>query len=76
VSGACSTYGGRTGVCIDLVGNPKGKSLLARRSCRWENDMKMGLQEVGCGSIDLFDVAQDRYSWQALVSAVMHVRVA
>jgi hypothetical protein len=42
---------------------------------RWEDNIKMDLQEVGCGGMDWIDLAQDKDSWQALVIAVMHLRV-
>jgi hypothetical protein len=41
----------------------------------WEDNIKMDLQEVGCGGMDWFDVAQDRDRWRALVTAVMSIRV-
>ena len=43
-----------------LVGKPEGKRLLERLRRRWENNIKMGLQEVGCGDIDWTELAQDR----------------
>jgi len=43
-----------------LVGKPEGKRPLGRRGCRWEDNIKMGLQEVGCGCMDWIDKAQDR----------------
>jgi len=59
----------------DLVGKPEGKRLLGRPRCRWEDNIKMDLQEVGCGVMDWIELAQDRESWQALVNAVMNLRV-
>jgi len=42
---------------------------------RWEGNIKMDLQEVGCGSMEWIDMAQDRERWRALVSGVMKLRV-
>jgi hypothetical protein len=52
-----------------LVGNPEGKRQLGRPRCRWEDNIKMDLQEVGWG-MDWIDLAQDRDRWRALVKAV------
>ena len=57
------------------MGKPEGKRLLGRPRRRWEDNIKMGLQEVGCGGMDLIELAQDRDRWQALVNAVMNLRV-
>jgi len=54
------------------VGKPEGKRPPRRR---WENDIRMDLQEVGCGDMDWIDVAQDRDMRPALVNAVMYCRV-
>jgi len=61
-------------VCRFLVGRPEGKRPLGRPRRRWE-DIKMDLQEVGCGGVDWIGLAQDRDSWRALVSAVMNLGV-
>ena len=58
-----------------LVGKPEGKRPLWRPSRRWEDNIKMDLQEVGCGGIDWIELAQDRDRWRALVIAVMNLRV-
>jgi len=42
---------------------------------RWEDNIKMGLQEVGCGGMDCDDLAQDSDRWRARVNAVMNIRV-
>jgi hypothetical protein len=43
--------------------------------CRWEDNIKMDLQEVGCGDMDWIELAQDRDRWRALVNAVMDLPV-
>ena len=48
--------GERRGVCRVLVGEREGKRPLGRRSHRWEDNIKMDLQEVGCGGVDWIDV--------------------
>ena len=77
VGGACSAYGGeeRRGVYRVLVGKPEGKRSLGRPRRRWEDNIKMGLKEVGCVGIDWINLAQDRRRWRALVNAVMNLRV-
>ena len=65
----------RKGVYRILVGKPEGKILLGRPKRRWEDNIKMDLQEVGCGGMDWIDLAQDRERWRALVNAVMNFRV-
>jgi len=72
---ACSTYGESRGVYRVLVGKPEGKRALGRPRCRWEANIKMDLQEVGCGGMDWIELAQDRDRWQTVVSAVMNLRV-
>jgi hypothetical protein len=68
--------GERRGVYRILVGKPVGKRSLGRPRSRWEDNIKIYLQEVGCGSLDWIDLAQDRDRWRALVNAVMNRRVA
>ena len=57
------------------MGKPEGKRPLGRPRLRWEDNIKMDLQEVGYGSMDWIELAQDRDSWPALVNAVMKLRV-
>jgi hypothetical protein len=59
-----------------LVGKPEGKRPLGRPRSRWEDNIKIDLQEVGCGSMDWNELAQERGRWRALVKAVMKLRVA
>jgi len=65
----------RTGVYRVLLGKPEGKKPLRKPSRRWEDNIKMGLQEVGCGGMDWIKLAQDRDRRRALVNAVMNLRV-
>jgi hypothetical protein len=67
--------GDRRGVFRGLVGKPEGKRLLGRPRRRWEDNIKMDLQEVECGGMDWIELAQDRDRWRALVNAVMNLRV-
>ena len=63
------------GVYRILVGRSEGKSTLGRPRRIWENNIKMDLQEVGCGGMDWIELAQDRGRWRALLNAVMNRRI-
>jgi hypothetical protein len=67
--------GEERGVYRVLVGKPEGKRPLGRNRHRWEDNIKMDLQEMGCGGIDWIELTQDRDRWRALVNAVMNLRV-
>jgi len=58
-----------------LVEKPEGKRRLGRLRRRWEDNMKLDLQEVECGGMDWIELARNRGSWRALVNAVMNLRV-
>ena len=58
-----------------LVRKPEGKRLLGRPRSRWDDNIKMDLQEVGVGCGDWMELSQDRDRWRALVSTVMNLRV-
>ena len=58
-----------------LVGKPEGRRPLGRSRRRWVDNIRMDLQEVGCGYMDWIGLAQDRDSWRTLVGAVMNFRV-
>jgi hypothetical protein len=58
-----------------LVGRPEGRRPLGRPRRRWEDNIKMDIQEVRWVDLDWIDMAQHRDRWQALVSAVMNLRV-
>jgi len=67
--------GQRRGVYRVLVEKPEGERPLGRPRRRWEDNIKMGLQEVGCGGMDWIELAEHRDRWRALVNAVMNLRV-
>jgi len=56
-----------------IQGKPEGKRPLGRPQCRWVDNIKMDLQEVGCGGMDWIELAQDRGRWRALVNVVMNL---
>jgi hypothetical protein len=58
-----------------LVGKPEGKRPLGRPRHRWEDEIRMDLREIGLRGVDWIRLAQDRDRWQAVVSAVMNLRV-
>jgi hypothetical protein len=58
-----------------LVEKPEGKRPPGRPRRRWEDNIKMDLEEVGCGGMDWIDLAQDRDRWWALVNEVMNLHV-
>jgi len=66
--------GEERGVYRVLVGKPEGRRPLVRPWRRWADNIRMDLQEVGCGYMDWIGLAQDRDRWRTLVSAVMNVR--
>jgi len=67
--------GEERGVYRVLVGKTEGRRPLGRPRHRWVDNIRMDLQEVGCGYIDWIGLAQDRDRWQTLVSAVMNLWV-
>jgi hypothetical protein len=65
----------RRGVYRVLAGKSKGKRPLGRPKRRLEDNIKMGLHEMGCGDMDWIELAQDRDSWPELVCTIMNFRV-
>ena len=64
----------RRGVYRALMAKPLGRRPLWRPRCRWEDNIKIDLQNVGCGGIDWIKLAHDRDIWRALVNAVMNLQ--
>ena len=75
VDGACSTYGESISVYRVLVGKPEGNQPLGICRLKWEENIKMDLQEVWCNGMEWIDVAQDKDRWLTFVNAVMNLRV-
>jgi len=67
--------GRRRGVYKVSVGKPEGTRPFGRARHRWEDNIKMDLQEVGCEGMAWIDLAQDRDTWRTLVYAVINLRV-
>ena len=74
-AGHVARMGYRMGVYRVSVGKPEGKRPLGRPRRRWEENIKMDLQELGCKDMDWTDLAQDRDKWWALVNAIVYSRV-
>ena len=74
-AGHVTRMGQRIGVYRVLVGKPSGKRPLGRPRCRWEDNIKMDLQEVGCGVMDWIGLDQGRARWRAFANAVMNFPV-
>jgi hypothetical protein len=73
MGGACSAE--RRGVYRILVGKPEVKRPFGRPRCRWEDNIKTDLKEVGCAGVDWIDVSEDRDTWWTFVNAVMNIGV-
>ena len=74
-AGHVARMGEEREVCRVLLWKPEGRRPLGRPRRRWVDNIRMDLQEVGCGSVDWIGLAQDRDRWRTLVSAVMNLRV-
>jgi hypothetical protein len=74
-AGHVARIGEKRNVYRFLAGKPEGKRPLGRPRRRWINNIKIDLLQIGLSVVDWIGVAQDRYSWSALVNAVMNLRV-
>ena len=74
-AGHVARMGKERGVCRFSVGKPEGRTPLGRPKHSWVDNIRMDLQEVGCGYMDWIGLAQDRDRWCTLVSAIMNLRV-
>ena len=75
LAGHVACMGEERGVYRVLLGKPEERTPLGRPRCRWVDNIRMDLQEVGCGYMDWIGLTQDRDRWQRLVSAVVNLRV-
>jgi len=75
VKNLCMCMGEERGVYRVLVGKPEGRRPLGRPRRRWVDNVRVDLQEVGCGYMDCIGLVQDRDSWRTLVSEVMNLCV-
>ena len=74
-AGHVAYMGEDRGVYRVLVGKPEGRRPLGRPRHRWVDNIRMDLQEVGCGYMEWIGLARGRDRWRTLVSAVMNLRV-
>jgi hypothetical protein len=72
----CSTNGEKRNMFRLLIGKPEGKGPLGRRRCRWEDNIRMDLGEMGWVGVDWIDLAQDRDRGRAVVNVVMNLQVS
>jgi hypothetical protein len=75
-AGYVAYMGVRRGIYRILVEKTEGKRPLGRPRLRWEDNIKMDIQELGCWAMDWVDLVEDRDRWRALVNAVMNLRVS
>jgi hypothetical protein len=75
VGWTCGTHGEGRGAYRVLVGRPEGKRPLGRPRRRWEDNIKMDLEDIGIYGANWIRLAQDRVQWRAFVNTVMNFRV-
>ena len=74
-AGHVARMGEWRGIYRVLVGKPEGKRPMARPRRRWEDNINMDIQEVGCGGMDWIELAEGRDRWRTVVNSVMNFRV-
>jgi hypothetical protein len=74
-AGHVARMGGKRNASRILVGKLEGKRPLGRPRCRWEDNIRMDLREIGWGGMDWIGLGQDTDQWRALVNTVMNLRV-
>jgi hypothetical protein len=74
-AGHVARMGEGRNVYRDLVGRPEGKRPLGRPRCRWEDNIKLDLREIGIDGTNWIQLAQDRVQWRAFVNTVINLRV-
>jgi hypothetical protein len=72
---ACSTNGEKRNAYLIFVRKTEGKRPLGRPRCRWVDNIKIDLREIGWDGMDWSDLSQDSNQWRALVNTVMNLRV-
>ena len=75
MGGTCSSMGERRGAYRVLAVKHEGKRPLGRPRHKWEDNIKMDLQEVGCEGMDWIRLTQDKERWRHVVNEVMNLRV-
>jgi hypothetical protein len=75
VGGTCGMQGEGRGVHRVLVGRPEGERLLGRPRCRWDDNIKLDLREIGIDEANWIWLAQDRVQWWAFVNTVMNLQI-
>jgi len=75
-AGHVEHMGESRGIYRALVGKPEGKRPHGTPRRRWEDNIKMNLEQMGCGFMDWIELAQDRDRWRALVNGLMNLRVS
>jgi hypothetical protein len=71
----CTGHAAHMGEGRVLVGRPVGKRPLGRPTCRWEDNIKIDLREIGIDGENWIQLAQDRVQWRVCVNTVMNLRV-